>query len=147
MPRILSFTNRIKLYNNLFQYFRNFYTILNLEQELSDLKVNEYLFRWQEAIWNQKICFWPKLYEDDQLAIDHLHIIDQLTFTCLKTIETLEKAVWNMFKVNNKNTRTTSLIDVTRSVIPCMSWIQVLLCLLKSTGSLLFLILSSADSR
>ena len=34
--------------------------------------------------------------------------ITQLTFTCsMSTIETLEKKL-NMFKVNNKNTRTTS---------------------------------------
>ena len=35
----------------------------------------------------------------------------QLTFTCpMTTIETLEK-LWNMFKVNDKNTRTTSTLE------------------------------------
>ena len=39
----------------------------------------------------------------------YLKEFSQLTFYCLKsTIETLEKA-WDMFKANNKNTRTTSL--------------------------------------
>ena len=36
-------------------------------------------------------------------------LTNQSTFTCLKlTIETQEK-VWNMYKVNNKNTRTISI--------------------------------------
>ena len=38
-------------------------------------------------------------------------IITQLTFNCLKpTIEKLQKG-WNMFKVNNNNTRTMSMVS------------------------------------
>ena len=49
--------------------------------------------------------YWSQLFMDTT----------QVRFTCSKTIiETLAKKVWNMFKVNNKNTRTTSLTSFWR---------------------------------
>ena len=55
--------------------------------------------------------YWSQLFMDTT----------QVRFTCSKTIiETLAKKVWNMFKVNNKNTRTTSLASFWRFY--CLLW-------------------------
>ena len=42
----------------------------------------------------------------------NIRVLTQLSFTCSKlTIETVEQ-VWNMFKVNHKDTRTTFVVIV-----------------------------------
>ena len=57
----------------------------------------------------------------DNLLVSTFMDTTQVRFTCSKTIiETLAKKVWNMFKVNNKNTRTTSLTSFWRFY--CLLW-------------------------